>query len=143
MSWLAMALFTLWCGLLVYFDVTRLKLPNVLTLSGAALVCGFGFADGRGTVVVIGGVLLAAIYLLVHLAAPTAMGAGDVKLALSLGGVAALGGPDVWLWAAILAPLGTATAGVVLLARNRRVGRTVVPHGPFMCGATLLALVVS
>ena len=77
------------------------------------------------------------MYLLVQLLAPTAMGAGDVKLALGLGALTGCFGGDVWLLAAIGAPLLTAVIGVVA-----RLGwsATTVPHGPSMCAASAAAL---
>jgi leader peptidase (prepilin peptidase) / N-methyltransferase len=80
------------------------------------------------------------VYLLVHAAAPTAMGACDVKLALGLGALTGCFGGDVWLLAAIGAPLLTAVIGVVA-----RLGwsATSVPHGPSMCVASAAALALA
>lgn len=139
-SLLAVIALCLWCAALSFVDISERRLPNVLTVFGAIAVVGYGFAVGRGGVAIIGGLMLALLYLAVHMIAPSAMGAGDVKLAVGLGAAAALGGPEVWVWAALLAPLGTAVAGVFLMLRRRTVGRTVVPHGPFMCASTLFAL---
>jgi leader peptidase (prepilin peptidase)/N-methyltransferase len=72
------------------------------------------------------------MYLLVHLASPAAMGAGDVKLAIGLGGLAGCFGVGVWFLAALAAPLLTALWGVAVLPRGVR----TVPHGPSMCLAT-------
>ena len=77
-----------------------------------------------------GAAALAGVYLLVHLVAPTAMGGGDVKLAIGLGGLAGCFGVDVWFLAAIAAPLLTAVAAC------RSVARRTVPHGPSMSVAT-------
>jgi leader peptidase (prepilin peptidase) / N-methyltransferase len=65
------------------------------------------------------------------------MGAGDVKLALGLGALTGCFGADVWLLAAIGAPLLTALIGVVA-----RLGwsATTVPHGPSMCAASAAAV---
>jgi leader peptidase (prepilin peptidase) / N-methyltransferase len=71
----------------------------------------------------------------VHLAAPAAMGAGDVKLAMGLGGLAGCFGVGVWFLAALAAPLLTALWGVAVLPRGVR----TVPHGPSMCVATAAA----
>jgi leader peptidase (prepilin peptidase)/N-methyltransferase len=80
---------------------------------------------------------LTTVYLLVHLVAPTAMGAGDVKLALGLGALTGCFGGDVWLLAALGAPLLTAAIGLV--ARLGWSAKTV-PHGPSMCLASAAAL---
>ncbi|COW01440.1 Conserved membrane protein of uncharacterised function [Mycobacterium tuberculosis] len=59
------------------------------------------------------------MYLLVHLALPAAMGAGDVKLAIGLA-----------------APLLTAVCGVMVTPWGVR----TLPHGPSMCVASLGAV---
>jgi len=60
-----------------------------------------------------------------------------VKLALGLGALTGCFGADVWLIAAIVAPLLTAVVGIVA-----RLGwsATTVPHGPSMCLASAAAL---
>ena len=83
-----------------------------------------------------GAAALAGVYLLVHLVAPAAMGAGDVKLAIGLGGLTGCFGVDVWFLAALAAPLLTA-----LVRRWSRGGARTVPHGPSMCLATAAAAV--
>src|ERR1700759_3291403 len=96
--------------------------------------------SGTGPGAALAARLLAALYLLVHAAAPAAMGAGDVKLALGLGALTGGFGSDVWLLAAIGAPLLTALIGIVgWLGWS---GRTV-PHGPSMCAASAAALVLA
>lgn len=134
----------LWCLCLSTIDVYERRLPNLLTIPGAIAILAFGFATGRGRAALVGGLLLAGLYLALHLFSPHAMGAGDVKLALGLGAAAALGSADAWVLAALLAPVGTAVAGVILMALHGRTqGPTVVPHGPFMCGATVIALALA
>lgn len=134
--------FLVWCLALTYFDLTRLRLPNMLTFAGAMGVIGYAAIAGRLSVAVIGGLVLAGVYLAVHVAAPAALGAGDVKLAFPLGGVAALSGANAWVWAAVLAPAGTAVVGGALLIA-RRTWHTEVPHGPFMCLATVCAVLLT
>ena len=125
-------------------DVCTRRLPNILTIPGAIAILAFALTTGKGRPALVGGFLLAGVYLLVHLLAPHALGAGDVKLALGLGAAAALGDTDAWVLAAFLAPVGTAIAGGVLIVlRGRTEGPTVVPHGPFMCGATVIALALA
>jgi leader peptidase (prepilin peptidase)/N-methyltransferase len=65
------------------------------------------------------------------------MGAGDVKLALGLGALTGCFGADVWLLAAIAAPLLTTVVGIV--ARLGWSAKTV-PHGPSMCLASAAAV---
>jgi len=126
-----------WLVALSCYDIRARRLPNALTLPGAAVILlAAGFA-GRGLPALAGAAALAAVYLSVHLAAPAAMGAGDVKLAIGLGGLAGCFGIGVWFLAALVAPLLT-----TLLALGARActGALTVPHGPSMCVATAVAV---
>jgi leader peptidase (prepilin peptidase) / N-methyltransferase len=124
-----------WLAVLSCYDVRHRRLPNVLTLPGAGVILLVAALAGRGLPALAGAAALAAMYLLVHLAAPAAMGAGDVKLAIGLGGLAGCFGVGVWFLAALAAPLLTALWGVAVLPRGVR----TVPHGPSMCVATAAA----
>ncbi|KAA0101150.1 prepilin peptidase [Mycolicibacterium sp. P1-18] len=134
----ALAAALAWLSALTVYDVRQRRLPNALTLPGAVLVPAAAALGGRGTAALLGGLLLATLYLLVHLVAPAAMGAGDVKLAIGVGALAGAFGPDAWVVAAIGAPLLTALWGLVVLRPGR--GRMTVPHGPSMCVATAAAV---
>ncbi|WP_432278656.1 prepilin peptidase [Nocardia carnea] len=153
-----------WCGVLSRCDIRTRRLPNALTLAGAVSILAYAAVCGQFAVAARGAVLLALPYLVIHLAWPAALGAGDVKLAVGLGAAAALGGGRAWLWSALAAPLFTAATGIGLLlaahstelwrriayrtpepgvpARARGPGDryAAVPHGPSMCAATLLGL---
>jgi leader peptidase (prepilin peptidase) / N-methyltransferase len=122
----------LWMGALSIYDVRHHRLPNLLTLPGAGAILLAAALAGRGLPALAGAAALTGMYLLVHLAAPAAMGAGDVKLAIGLGGLAGSFGAGVWFLAALAAPLLTALWGVVVMRRGVR----TVPHGPSMCLAT-------
>ena len=126
------AVVLLWMGALSVCDIRRRRLPNVLTLPGAGAILLAAAWAGRGGPALAGAAALAGAYLLVHLVAPAAMGAGDVKLAIGLGGLAGCFGAEVWALAALGAPLLTAGWGVLRGART-------VPHGPAMCLATACA----
>ena len=130
----------LWMVALTCYDVRQRRLPNRLTLPGFAVIMLVASGSGHGPAAALGAGLLAVVYLLVHAAAPTALGAGDVKLALGLGALTGCFGGDVWLLAAIGAPLLTAVIGVVA-----RLGwsATSVPHGPSMCVASAAALALA
>ena len=130
--------FVVWCVWLSVYDVRERRLPNWLTVPGAALVLVGAAAAGRFPVALIGGLLLFVPYLLVHLVSPRALGAGDVKLAFGLGAATALAGASAWVAAALLAPVLTALVGVVALAMRRS---SVVAHGPGMCAASVLAVI--
>lgn len=127
----------LWMAALSGYDLWRRRLPNWLTLPGAGVVLTFAGVLGRGSPALAGAAALAVLYLAVHLCAPAALGAGDVKLALGLGALTGCFGVDVWCLAALGAPLLTAVAGTVA-----RLGWSVktVPHGPSMCVASAAAL---
>ncbi|MGW5382791.1 prepilin peptidase [Nocardia sp. NPDC003963] len=161
MTTLGFLALTAWCAVLSVSDLRSRRLPNPLTLPGAAAVFGYAALTGHLDAAGRGAALLAAPYLLAHLVRPAALGAGDVKLAVGLGAAAGLGGDRVWLWSALTAPVCTAVAGAGTLlghwAGNRifaggfrvagrwtpvlpvRPGPTI-PHGPSMCAATLLGL---
>lgn len=160
MTTLGFLAFTVWCAALSISDIHSRRLPNPLTLPGAAAVLGYAALTGQFLAAGRGAALLAAPYLLIHLIRPAALGAGDVKLAVGLGAAAGLGGDRVWLWSALVAPVCTAVAGTGALLGHwagRRIfgGRwptaaprvpggghpaPTVPHGPSMCAATLLGL---
>ncbi|KAF0847462.1 prepilin peptidase [Nocardia caishijiensis] len=157
MTTAAFCLLIAWCLLLGVIDVHARRLPNALTGTGAVAVFGFAWYTGQLTTALIGAALLTMPYLVTHLIAPAALGAGDVKLAIALGAAAALAGPPAWTWAAIVAPLLTGLAAAVVLGRHwvrRMSGRAVesvrrassprvVPHGPAMCLATVTAMALT
>jgi leader peptidase (prepilin peptidase) / N-methyltransferase len=117
-------------------DVLHRRLPDALTVpaipAGLVLLAPVGpVAVGRG---VAGAAVALSLYGVLHLLSPTSLGAGDVKLAGSLG--AALTGLS-WsatLLAAVLA--GLVTVGLALLTRQ-----PVVPHGPGMLAAAWVVAV--
>jgi leader peptidase (prepilin peptidase)/N-methyltransferase len=128
-----MAAALLWMTLLTGYDICHRRLPNWLTLPGFAVIMLVAACAGHARAAAVGAGLLAAVYLLTHVAAPAAMGAGDVKLALGLGALTGCFGSDVWLLAALGAPLLTAAVGVLC-------GHRTVPHGPSMCAASAAAV---
>ncbi|OBK35144.1 peptidase A24 [Mycobacterium sp. 1245111.1] len=126
-----------WMAALSCYDIRQRRLPNPLTIPGFALIMLAAAGFGHCRAALVGGAALAAVYLLVHLVAPRAMGAGDVKLALGLGALTGCFGADAWLLAALVAPALTAVVGIVA-----RVGWSMraVPHGPSMCAASAAAV---
>lgn len=128
-----------WLAALSGYDVRVRRLPNLLTLPGAAVILLAAAGAGRGEPALAGAAALTATYLLVHLVSPAGMGAGDVKLAIGLGALAGCFGAGVWFLAALAAPLLTVTWALA----GRLVGRAgaaPVPHGPSMCVATAAAI---
>jgi leader peptidase (prepilin peptidase)/N-methyltransferase len=132
----AVACVAAWLAALSVYDIRWRRLPNWLTLPGAAVILLGATLAGHGTAAGLGAGALFALYAVTHLAAPTAMGAGDVKLAVGVGALTGAFGPDVWLLAALTAPMLTAGCELVSLARGDR----TVPHGPSMCAAAAGAL---
>lgn len=116
-------------------DLRVRRLPNLLTLPGGAAIVGFALGTGEARGAVAGALMLAGSYLMLHLVAPTGMGAGDVKLAIGLGAATGMAGASAWLLGAALAPVLTAAVGV-----SRRRPGIAVAHGPSMCAATAVAL---
>jgi leader peptidase (prepilin peptidase) / N-methyltransferase len=130
----------LWMGVLTGYDIRQRRLPNRLTLPGFAVIMLVATSWDHGVAAALGAGVLAGVYLLAHIAAPAAMGAGDVKLALGLGALTGCFGGDVWLLAAIGAPLLTAAVGIVARVGWSATWATAVPHGPSMCAASAAAL---
>ena len=128
----AAGLILAWMAVLSCYDIRQRRLPNLLTLPGGIAILTGAVPVGRGVPALAGAVALTGVYLLVHLVAPTAMGGGDVKLAIGLGGLAGCFGVGVWFLAAITAPLLTAVTALLSGART-------VPHGPSMSVATAAA----
>ncbi|MGV0871193.1 prepilin peptidase [Mycolicibacterium sp. XJ879] len=126
-----------WLAALCIFDITERRLPNWLTVPGAVAILTGATLAGRGLPAATGAVTLFALYLTVHLLAPTATGAGDVKLATGVGALTGAFGVDVWALAALGAPLLTAGLAIVTAVRC---GETTVPHGPSMCLAAAAAV---
>ncbi|MFV8164702.1 A24 family peptidase [Mycobacterium sp. 134] len=128
-----------WLLVLSGYDIAERRLPNWLTLPGALLVLVVAAVAARGLAALAGAAALSGLYLAVHLLSPRAMGGGDVKLAIGLGAMTGAFGIDVWLLAALAAPL--LTAGLASGAAVR--GIRTVPHGPSMCTATAVAVALA
>ena len=128
-----------WLTALSGYDVRQRRLPNLLTLPGAAVILLAAAVAGRGLPALAGAAALAGMYLLVHLVSPAGMGAGDVKLAIGLGGLTGCFGAEVWFLAAMSAPLLTTLCGVFAVPRLA----LVVPHGPSMCLASAAAVALA
>ncbi|WP_409434286.1 prepilin peptidase [Mycobacterium sp. SMC-14] len=139
MEVVAAASVLVWLTLLSGYDIRQRRLPNWLTLPAAVLVPAVAAGVGRGPAALAGAATLAGVYLVVHLIDPAGLGAGDVKLAVALGALTGSFGADVWLLAAVSAPLltGLCGLGVAMAGRGR-----AVPHGPSMCLASAVAAVL-
>ncbi|HEV7896996.1 MAG TPA: A24 family peptidase [Planosporangium sp.] len=133
-----------------FVDATLHRLPDRLTLpafvGALALLAADALAHDRFTALcsaVLSGAAMAAFYAALVLISPAGMGAGDAKLALSLGTVLGwLGGVVAFLGA--LAGLGLASGYAVILLSSRRISREDrLAHGPFMLLGALSAIVVT
>ncbi|MET0663409.1 MAG: prepilin peptidase [Ilumatobacteraceae bacterium] len=105
----------------------------VVFLVADALERAVGTAAVPPGQIVLGALIMGVPLLLMHLASPSSMGFGDVKLAVVLG--AAVGATDWNLALPTLALAAGATATVGVIGRARS-----VPFGPGLVGATLVAL---
>jgi leader peptidase (prepilin peptidase)/N-methyltransferase len=133
---------------LVLIDLRERRLPDRLTLSGAAALLALVGAHAAigGDVAPVAGALagaglMAGILLALHLASPRGMGFGDVKLGLVLGVLVGARSVGLILPALLAAGVLGALAGVVQMVRRRRRDVTV-PFGPFLAAGSVLALVL-
>lgn len=133
-----------WAGVLLGgADLVARRLPDALTLPlypvvGVLLgVAAIGAADPvlllRATA---GALLWAGGYAVVRLAAPGALGGGDVKLAGSLGALTAATSWSGLLLAVLVASVVTAAVA----ASARILGYAEVPHAPAMLAAAWLVV---
>ncbi|WP_246195597.1 prepilin peptidase [Halopolyspora algeriensis] len=124
LGWLAM--------MLTVCDLFAGRLPDALTLTAypvAAGVLALAACAGRDPEMALralsGAILFAGSYACVRLLSPTAMGAGDVKLAGSLGAAVGAVSPVAVMVTMVAAAVLTLAAACVARA-------TTVPHGPAM-----------
>jgi leader peptidase (prepilin peptidase) / N-methyltransferase len=140
--WLPVPLVLTWFAvLLTATDLRHRRLPNALTLPaypviGAATVVAASTGGGwhLAASALAGAVVFAAVHAMIHVSSPGALGAGDVKLSGSVGGVlGAVGWP-----AMVLASALAAAMTLMLRVAAPRRWRDGVPHGPGLLAATTL-----
>jgi len=134
---------------LAFIDVAVHRLPDQLTaaaLGGVVALLGIAAVVDRDPArlgwAVLGGLGMAAAYLVLALAYPAGMGLGDVKLALSLG--TALGWTG-WVATVFGTAAGFLSGGLfslVLLVTGRANRKTEIPHGPFMLLGTFATILL-
>lgn len=145
-EWLPVLLAMAWLGVAAgVVDLRHRRLPDALTLPAAlvapVVVWPLGpAAAGRGLLAGLAGV---AAYGAVHVLAPAALGAGDVKLAGSLGTALGAASWPAVAAGAVLAALMTAALAVGMtacgaLTTGRGARASPVPHGPSMLAAAWL-----
>jgi leader peptidase (prepilin peptidase)/N-methyltransferase len=140
--WWPVPLVLAWAGVLLgAADIAVRRLPDALTLPAypvvavLLVVAAAGAGEAQLLVRALGGALLwAGGYAAVRLAAPGALGGGDVKLAGSLGALTAASS-----WPGLLLAVLVASALTVAVAVPARIfGYRDVPHGPAMLAAAWL-----
>jgi leader peptidase (prepilin peptidase) / N-methyltransferase len=132
---------------LAAIDISVRRLPDALTLPAypilialltPAAIAGHDFAALLRAV--LGGLALAAVYLLIALMGQGKLGGGDIKLA----GVAGLAlgwlGWPILIAGAALAFALAALASLALLAARRVTLRSSISFGPFLLGGALIAM---
>ena len=129
-----------WLIALSVHDLRYRRLPNLLTLPGGVVILVVAALTGHGLEALLGALALTGIYAVVHLGAAGALGAGDVKLAVGVGGLTGAFGVQAWALCAIGASLLTGLWGGVRVLRGVR---TPVPHGPAMCLTAAAAVVMA
>jgi leader peptidase (prepilin peptidase) / N-methyltransferase len=140
-AWLPALLGLGWLGVAAgLVDVRHRRLPDTLTAPAACLaplsVLPLGLvAVGRG---LLGALVAVAGYGLVHLLRPTALGLGDVKLAVPLGAVLGAASWAALAITAVLAAVLTGAVGLLAVCAGRAPPGAVVPHGPSMLAAAWL-----
>jgi leader peptidase (prepilin peptidase)/N-methyltransferase len=142
--WWPVPLLLGWGGvLLAAADLCTQRLPDVLTLTAYPVVASLlllAATAASDTILLVragvGALLWAGGYAAIRLAAPDALGGGDVKLAASVGALATASS-----WQGLLLAVLLASALTVAVAGPARVlGYRQVPHGPAMLAATWLAV---
>ena len=130
-----------------WIDATVQRLPDLLTAPAyagtAVLLLAAAGAGGRWGYLLrafLGGLALAAAYLLLTLASRSAVGLGDAKLAASLGTLLAWPGWPTLLAGTFAGFLLAAIYGLALLVARRVTFTQRIPFGPFMIAGAFLAL---
>jgi leader peptidase (prepilin peptidase)/N-methyltransferase len=122
-------------GALALIDLDVQRLPNAIVLPSypvLAVLLAVGGDRGALQRSVLGAVVLFGFFFLVAMAAPGAMGFGDVKLAGVVGGMTAYLSWGTLLSGAFLGFFLGAVAGLMLIAAHRAGRRSAIPFGPFM-----------
>lgn len=120
---------------LALIDLDVRRLPNAIVLPAYPVLAALLALDADGERLVRAGwgaVLLLGFFLLVALAAPGAMGFGDVKLAGVVGAMTAYLSWGAFLTGALGAFVLGAVVGVLLIVVKGAGRKTAVPFGPFM-----------
>ena len=136
-------------GALGWIDSSVQRLPDVLSVPAyagtlallllTAATGGHGGDFGRAT---LGGLALAAFYLLLTVISPSGMGLGDVKVAASAGTLLAWSGWTLLLDGTLATFALGGIYGIGLLTLGRATGKERMAFGPFILLGALAALVM-
>lgn len=141
-AWMPALLGLGWLGVAAgAVDLRHRRLPDALTLPALPAAVLLVVPVGLDAVprALAGAAVLAAGHAAVHLLAPQALGAGDVKLAAPLGAVLAAGSWPTLGFAVALAAVLTGVAAAVALACRALTRSAALPHGPSLLLASWLA----
>jgi leader peptidase (prepilin peptidase)/N-methyltransferase len=133
-----------------YLDVTTYRLPNPLCLASylgvSTSLALSAVADHDPAPLLralLGGLLLAAAFLVLALASPAGMGLGDAKLAASLGTVLAWTSWSTLLTGTVLAFCLAAVPATITLLHHRGGPGREIAFGPYLLAGTLVALLTA
>ena len=130
--------FVLFCALLViiFIDLDTFTIPDVITLPGMVAGLGvsfllpqMGILRSAVGLVAGGGILFVVAIGYQMLRKREGVGGGDIKLLAMIGSFLGLPGVIFTLFASSLVG---ALAGVLLMARQKSGGATMIPYGPFL-----------
>ena len=134
MSVLFTMVFLLLLAYHTYTDVRSFLLYDRVTLALVAVGIGRAALAGDVLAALAGAAALLTVMLAIYFASRGGMGEGDVKLAAALG---VWLGVEQGLACLLLAFVGGGAVGLVLLACGER--RRMIPFGPFLCVAAVVA----
>jgi leader peptidase (prepilin peptidase)/N-methyltransferase len=128
-------------------DLREKRIPNRMLIVAApvvALLLVVGLLStgepSRLLAVLVGAAALFALYFVIALVAPAAMGMGDVKLAAVLGGALGAAGLTGWLVGLLAAFLVGGIVAVIALVAGRVGWRGSIPFGPWMVVGAVIGL---
>ena len=134
MSVLFTMVFLLLLAYHAYTDVRSFLLYDRVTLALVAVGIGRAALAGDVLAALAGAAALLAVMLAIYFASRGGMGEGDVKLAAALGMWL---GVEQGLACLLLAFVGGGAVGLMLLSCGEK--RRMIPFGPFLCAAAIVA----
>ena len=117
-----------------YNDVRSFLVYDRVTLALGAVGIGRAVLAGDVLAALAGAAALLAVMLAIYFASRGGMGEGDVKLAAALGMWL---GVEQGLACLLLAFVGGGAVGLMLLSCGEK--RRMIPFGPFLCAAAIVA----